>query len=198
MVQDWGLLNGVMNPAAALLAPFLLLLPSVMSGSESGVREGEVPSGPVSRPAGEDRDPWATMAGSFRPLEGEQVRIEQHVTVRIGPRPAPIPLPPSMFDDDFSNDSPRFVERKFGKCVPVGGIFGVQSAPGNRILLIMRDQRMVTATLKKGCNSRDFYSGFIVAKNDDGMVCTGRDQILSRSGASCQVESFRELVPVDR
>lgn len=198
MVQDWGLFTGLMNPAAALLAPFLLLLPSVMVGTAAPVEREEVPSGPVSRPAMGQAEPWATISTSYRPVEGEQVRIEQHMTIRIGPRPAPMQLPPTMFDEDSSNDSPHFIERKFGKCLPISGIFGVQSAPGNRLLLILRDQRMISARLKKGCNSRDFYSGFIVAKNDDGMICTGRDQLLSRSGANCQVDSFRELVPVGR
>ena len=187
-----------MNPAAALFAPFLLLLPVAVAGTDAVAEREAVPSGPMSRPAGDEGDPWVTMSTSYRPQDGEQVRIEQHVTVRIGPRPAPMPLPPTMFDDDLDNDGHRFVERKAGKCVPIAGIFGVQSAPGNRLLLIMRDQRMFTATLKKGCNSRDFYSGFIVAKNEDGLICTGRDQLLSRSGANCQVDSFRELVEVGR
>lgn len=187
-----------MNPAAAFFAPLFLLLPTVVAGGDASAEREQVPSGPVSRPAQDGGDPWSDIATTYLPQEGEQVRIEQHVTIRIGPRPAPMPLPPTMFDEDRGNDSPHFVERKFGKCVPIGGIAGVQSAPGNRLLLIMRDQRMIVATLKKGCNSRDFYSGFIVAKNDDAMICTGRDQLLSRSGANCQVDSFRELVPAGR
>ncbi|MEN9683251.1 MAG: hypothetical protein RLZZ427_1002 [Pseudomonadota bacterium] len=159
-----------MNPVAALLAPFLLLFPTLLDA------------------------PWAD---GYRPATAAQVRIEQHMTIRIGPRAAPLSIPPALFEDDSDDRDARFVERKFGKCVPIAGILGVQPAPGNRLLLIMRDQRLLTASLKKGCNSRDFYSGFIVAKNGDGMICSGRDQLLSRSGSNCQVGTFRQLVDQD-
>ncbi len=193
-----------MNPVAALLAPFLMLLPALATvpdardekgGSFGG--DGALPSGPVSRPALDGAEPWESLASSYRPADGEQVRIEQHMTIRIGPRPAPMPMPSSMFEDDFDGGGVRFVERKFGKCVAVASVAGVQPAPGNRLLLIMRDRRLVTASLKKGCNSRDFYSGFIVAANEDGMICTGRDQLRSRSGANCQVDGFRQLIQAD-
>jgi len=103
-----------------------------------------------------------------------------------------------MFDTARGEDGggQRFSERKLGKCVPVAGIAGVQPASPDRLLLIMRDQRLVTAQLGKGCRSRDYYSGFLVAKNADGMICTGRDALLSRSGANCQVRTFRQLIPL--
>ncbi|MFM2301103.1 MAG: hypothetical protein RLZZ84_839 [Pseudomonadota bacterium] len=193
-----------MNPAAALLVPFLMLMPAIVAGTDSpAARVGApaarvgTPSGPISRPPLDGVDPWASMATGYRPQTGGQVRIEQHLTIRIGPRPAPMPLPPSMFGNDFDSGGGRFSERKVGKCVSVAGILGVQPAPGNRLLLIMRDERLITASLHKGCSSRDFYSGFIVAKNGDGMICTGRDQLLSRSGANCQVSGFRQLVQFD-
>lgn len=190
-----------MNPAAALLAPFLLLLPSLAAHPDARGEKDErfgaeaaLTSGPVSRPALDEAGPWESLTSSYRPADGEQVRIEQHVTIRIGPRPAPMPMSSAMFEDDFDGGSVRFVERKIGKCVAVAGVAGVQPAPGNRLLLIMRDRRLVTASLKKGCNSRDFYSGFIVAASEDGMICTGRDQLRSRSGTNCRVEGFRQLV----
>lgn len=186
-----------MSPAAALLAPFLLLLPAVLAVPDAREDRAGAPSGPVSRPPLGGLDPWTDLATSYRPDQDAQVRIEQQVTIRIGPRPAPMPLLPTMFENDFGNDGPRFTERKFGKCVSIGGIAGVQPAPGNRLLLIMRDRRLITASLKRGCNSRDFYSGFIVARNEDGMICTGRDQLLSRSGANCQVGGFRQLIQID-
>lgn len=189
-----------MNSVAALFAPLLLLISAAVEApraAQPAADEAGVPSGPVSRPGRAGSDLWADMARAYRPDLAEQVRIEQQLTIRIGPRPAPMPLSPAMFDEDFAAGGAHFVERKFGKCLPISGLWGVQPAPGNRLLLIMRDQRLVTASLKKGCNSRDFYSGFIVARNGDGMICTGRDQLLSRSGANCQVNSFRQLIQAD-
>lgn len=184
-----------MNPAAALLAPFLWLLPALSGAPLPDSAEDRPEAAALSHPpAG-----WDAAIEAAQPQNAQQVRIEQRVTVRIGPRPLPMPLGPAMFDSGFDGGAPgpRFTERKLGKCVAVAGIAGVQSAPGNRLLLLMRDRRLVTASLRKGCNSRDFYSGFLVSQSGDGMICVKRDSLLSRSGASCQVEGFRQLVPAD-
>lgn len=165
-----------MNPAIPLLAPILLVASSAGAG---WVASEEL------RPS----QPDLSVA--------HQVRIEQHVTIRITPRPAPGALGPLGFDDDLDSDGGgRFIERKAGKCLPIGAIAGTQPVASRKILLIMRDQRVFTAELKKGCNSRDYYSGFIVARNSDGMICTGRDELQARNGASCQVHGFKQVVPV--
>lgn len=130
--------------------------------------------------------------------EAEQVRIEQRVTIRISPRAAPMPMMPSaMFDEpDFGGGS-RVVERKMGKCVPLAAIGGVSPLSKNKLMLLLRDNRVVSATLDKNCQGRDFYSGFLVAKNADGMVCTGRDELLARSGAKCKVSGYKQLIEAD-
>jgi hypothetical protein len=185
-----------MHPGFSILAPFLALLPALSAAPEARESAEPVPSAPVSRPPTDGREPWSTMATAYRPLDADQVRIEQTVTIRIGPRAAPVTLAPISFESNADSSGPRLVERKFGNCVPVAGIVGVQPAPGNRLLLIMRDQRLLTASLKKGCNSRDYYSGFLIARNQDGLICTGRDKLLARSGANCQVDGFRQLIQV--
>lgn len=79
-------------------------------------------------------------------------------------------------------------------CVEVRGIAGVQTVGSNRLVLYLRDRRMVSASLDKSCLARDFYSGFYIERNRDGMLCVGRDKLQSRSGAHCQIASFRQLV----
>lgn len=198
-----------MLPAVHLLGPILLMLPAAAALESPGQ-----PLPVETAPAADSVGLAARGAPASRPVSGElpvmngfaegwsaptaqQVRIEQRVTIRITPRPAPMPLAEAMFDENRSDEGgpPRFTERKLGKCVPVAGIAGVQPASPDRLLLIMRDQRLVTAQLGKGCRSRDYYSGFLVAKSADGMICTGRDALLSRSGANCQVHTFRQLIP---
>ena len=93
---------------------------------------------------------------------------------------------------------PRFVERKHGKCVATSGIAAVDSASGNRLLLFLRDSRILSATLDKSCNARDFYSGFYVERSGDGQICVNREKLQSRSGASCKLKALRELVAVGR
>ncbi len=198
--KRWVYSTGAMNPLGLILAPLVLMLPAAMAGDDArrspagDAADLGLPTGPMSRPAMSS----LPAGGPFRPATAHQVRIEEHITIRISPRPAPMPMMPSMFSQDFDPPAgmPRYVERKVGKCVAVQGIAGVQPGAGNRLLLIMRDQRVISAALGKSCQSRDYYSGFLVARNSDGMICQGRDQLLARNGANCQVSGFRQLVEI--
>ena len=163
-----------MSPAAQLLAPLALLFPAAIAVEQQSSAE-RAPL-PIAAPA-------------------EQVSIEQRVTIRINPRPAPMPdVANFVAEGADARGDPRFVERKAGKCLPLGSIAGVQPLSDDRLLLILRDNRLFTARLEKGCQAREFYSGFIVKRNSDGQVCVSRDELLSRSGASCQVRGFKQLV----
>lgn len=93
---------------------------------------------------------------------------------------------------------PRFVERKMGQCVPMASIAGGRPESGSRLMLFMRDRRLIAANLEKSCSARDFYSGFYVDKpNSDGKLCVDRDRILARNGARCEIASFRLMVADD-
>ena len=167
-----------MNPALPLLAPLAVLLPGV-AGVELA-REAGVPQSQSGKPARDD--------------VSEQVSIEQRVTIRIAPRG---PAAPDFDSLPNNGVSPRFTEKKMGKCIPVSGIVGVQYRDASRLVLYLRDRRMVSITLEKNCRARDFYSGFYVARNNDGQLCVDRDEILSRSGANCQLSDMRQLVEAD-
>ena len=148
--------------------------------------------GPVAAPEG--RAEWSSIADAFRPASAEQVRIEQGLIIRI------TPLGPSREMLALLPQAPlatRFRERKVGKCVAVAGIAGVQIGGDDRLMLFMRDQRMIGASLEKSCRARDFYSGFYLERNDDGRLCVDRDMIHSRSGASCSLSRLRQLVAID-
>ena len=84
-----------------------------------------------------------------------------------------------------------------GKCVPIRGISSVQISRQDRLLLIMRDHRIVSAKLEKSCNVRDFYSGFYVEDSEDGNLCVGRDTLHSRAGVTCELSKLHRLVPAD-
>jgi hypothetical protein len=166
-----------MNPLVQLLAPLVMVLPT-LGGSE------------VAPSAFQSADPAA------QPL-AEQVSIQQSVTIRINPRPAPVPMPTALFSQGMDRGGePQFIERKFGKCLSINSIFGVQPVANDKLLLILNDRRMVTAQLEKGCQARQFYSGMMIKRNADGQVCISRDALQSRSGASCQVTGFRQIIPI--
>ena len=124
-----------MQSIAQILAPLLLLLPGL--GVVEAPRDKAFPVDPL------------------QPLSAEQVSIQQRVTIRINPRPAPMPLD-ALFDGDVDRAEPRFTERKMGKCLSMDSIAGVQPIDNSRLLLLLRDRRMVTAKLEKGCQGREF------------------------------------------
>ena len=143
--------------------------------------------------APEGKGVWNAVADSFRADPAEQVRIERRVVVRITPVS---PQREMLADLPRAPLASRFKERKAGKCVPVAGIAGVQIGGDDRLMLFMRDQRLIGASLDKACRARDFYSGFYVERSADGKLCIDRDMIHSRSGTSCSLSKLRQLVAV--
>jgi hypothetical protein len=133
------------------------------------------------------------IAQSFQVEARNQVRIEQRVTIRITPRTSA--LQPNMLVDLPTRPLPqRVIERDFGHCLPIAGIGGVEVSNDNRLILYMRDRRVLSAGLERSCNARDYYSGFYVERNSDGQICVKRDSLLSRSGASCKLSRIHQLV----
>lgn len=140
--------------------------------------------------------PFRLAAAAFGIEAANQVRIEQQMTIRITPRPQPA-RPNMLLDLPDREIGPRFLERNIGKCVKASGIAGVQPGDGNRLLLFMRDRRVVSAQLERACRSRDFYSGFYLSRSNDGQLCVDRDTLLSRSGANCKLTRMRQLIETD-
>lgn len=193
-----------MNFVAALFAPFLLLLPAA-GGVEAVGEVAEHLDSDVATAQAEDKasafpdpSPISTWPMRMQPSpvpEGAwQVRIERRMTIRITPL-SPQPRRTDMlFGLPSRASGPNFEERRMGKCVGVSSIAGVRPNGGSRLLLFMRDQRIVSAELEKACRARDFYSGFYLSQSNDGKLCVGRDTLLSRSGVNCKLSSFRQLV----
>ena len=190
-----------MHSLYALAAPLALLLPVVAETADAPVGAAQAAvSAPqcdavaaVEEPADPARiNPLSAMRQSSIV---RQVRIEQRVVVRIAPRP-PAARQNLLADLPQREVAPRFEERGKEKCVALDGIVGVQTGSGNRLVLYLRDRRMISVNLEKACRARDFYSGFYVEKNKDGRLCVERDKLQSRTGARCEVETMRELVEV--
>jgi hypothetical protein len=181
-----------MNAFPILLAPLALLAP--MLGSENALPRAELlPEAGAPIPSAADR--VETLDALDEPVAG-QVRIEQRVIVRIAP-PGPAQRQTLMPVMPTPAAPPKMAERKMGKCVAVGGIAAVQPDAAGRLLLLMRDRRLVSASLGKQCSARDFYSGFYLERTSDGMLCVERDKLHSRSGATCEIKRMRQLVLKD-
>jgi len=181
----------------ALSAPLALLLPfAAGAGVPAQVSPPAVPlpsSAPQCGATSLGDAPRVNPLSVLRAQQSaRQVRIEQRVVVRIAPQPSAMrqnmlaELPQRAI-------APRFEETRKEKCVPLEGIAGVQTGSGNRLVLFLRDRRMISVNLDKSCRARDFYSGFYVERHKDGRLCVDRDKLQSRTGVRCEVESMRQL-----
>ena len=88
-------------------------------------------------------------------------------------------------------------EKKGPRCVALRSIRGANIVVRNGVDLLLADNYRYRARLEKGCDSTGFYSGFYVEPDDDGSLCSGRDELQARSGLSCAIDSFRRLIPVE-
>lgn len=202
-----------MNPLSGLVAPVLAVLslggavPDMPAAPtpEMAAPEAELVPAKAAPPSAPSADRalerFAEAARALRQhQEVRQVRIEQRIILRISPGlPSrdPRDIRRSLFGPAGRPLTPRLEERKMSQCVAVGGIAGVQPDGPSRLMLFMRDQRIVSASLEKTCNAREFYSGFLVERSTDGMICAGRDKLLSRSGSNCALGKLRQLVESD-
>ena len=190
-----------MHSLFAFAVPFALLLPAMAETADvldDAVRLPEsAPQCDVARAGQEPAEPARInpLSALRQSAVARQVRIEQRVVVRIAPQ-SPAARQNLLADLPQREVRSRFEERSKEKCVALSGIAGVQTGSGNRLVLYLRDQRMISVNLEKACRARDFYSGFYVEKNKDGRLCVDRDKLQSRTGARCEVESMRELVEV--
>jgi hypothetical protein len=166
------------------LAPLALLLIGAAAGAES---TGSVASGSAMSLT----PPPAPPAG-WRARVWRQVRIEQRLIIRIVPGPVAMPPPVEEFEEE--QQALRQAEHKIGKCLAVASIATLEAGDSNELLLFLRDDRVIGATLEKHCSARDFYAGFYVERHADGAICAGRDSLQSRSGANCKVRRLHELV----
>jgi hypothetical protein len=184
-----------MNSLAAFLTPLALLLPAALPGglapADGAARQAPAdeksPRGFSEAPA----EPLRLLDEARRVPAENQVRLEQRVIIRIAPS-TPQRVERSLAELNARSD--RFQEVRLGECVPINMIAAV-APQDDRLLLFMRDRRIISAALEQACNPEDFYSGFYIERQD-GNLCERRDRLQSRAGASCRVTRLNRLVPV--
>jgi hypothetical protein len=188
-----------MHGIFAFLAPFALFFPLGMgsAGTPDNDRVSELDPRKAELLATQgDLSETSNLDAFYNIPVQNQVRIERRVTIRIAPQQSAARQ--NLVADLPQQASPqRLEERKMEKCLPVSGIVGVQTGSGNKLVLYLRDRRMVSAKLEKSCRARDFYSGFYLERNEDGKLCVGRDRLQSRAGAKCEIDRLRQLVAVE-
>ena len=141
-----------MNSFPFLFAAFALLAPIT-----AGDRAGHAPR-EESRPAMSLQQREAPF--SPLPQTQYQVRIEQRVVIRIAPSPR-------ATREEMLSRLPRrdmdtsYQEVELGSCVPLDKIAGVAPVQQNRLLLFMRDRRVLSAALGWPADSFAFEGGIL-------------------------------------
>ena len=132
----------------------------------------------------------AALDRSFMPLLGlqtdfRQVRFDQRVIVRF---PAPGSIPATM-------GTQRQSVGNIGKCLLVNRLGGSRPGPDRSRDLVTRDGILIRAYLGDGCLASEFYAGAYMERSYDGKLCVNRDLLHARTGAKCDIDKFRLLIP---
>lgn len=122
----------------------------------------------------------------------EQVRIDQRVIVRL---PAPASAPATVGAQRQSAAKIKYKEQKIGKCLWVDKLGGSRPGPNRSLDLMTRDGILIRAYLGDGCLAREFYAGAYMERSYDGKLCVDRDLLHARTGAKCEIDKFRLLIP---
>jgi hypothetical protein len=179
-----------MNAFAALVSAFAMAIPAVSATLGTGAAHETPARGPHIPVAGPRSEPEAfrNFRESYRPQVQDQVRIEQHVMIRITPSRR------DLREELFADRPVRFREKKHGDCVAIDDIAGISPMEPNRLVMFMRNHHMLSIALERACDPDAFYLGAYVERSDDGKLCTGRDTLRARSGATCRVAHISRLV----
>jgi hypothetical protein len=131
--------------------------------------------------------------GIVLPQVQHQVHIEQRVVIRL------VPTSPAtrrqLLEPPHGEEPVRYKEKKLGHCVRLDNIAGI-APQESRLLLFMRDHRLLSLSLERICDPAAFYLGAYVDRNADGRLCSGRDTLRARTGASCEISRINRLVAI--
>jgi hypothetical protein len=111
-----------------------------------------------------------------------QLILRQRIIIRVPARLRPAPASPIHWKESAGP-----------KCVPARAIVGASMISQDSVDLILRDNRRIRARLENSCPALDYYYGFYITPNPDGMICADRDIIRSRVGGQCGIDRFRTL-----
>jgi hypothetical protein len=118
-----------------------------------------------------------------------QVRSEQRVIIRLPSRAIP------LSGKNIPAEPIQYKEEKVGKCILMDRLIASRPGPKETLELATRDGHLIRAFLGDGCLAREFYAGAYVERSADGKLCVDRDLLHARTGAQCEIDRFRLLVP---
>ena len=121
------------------------------------------------------------------PAPTQGMTFQQQIIIRVTPTP--------RTGNRIANNRQNVAwqEERGPRCLPARHIIHADHLGQDSIDLVLRDDTRIRARLERRCPALDYYYGFYVSPNRDGMICANRDQVRTRSGVSCGIERFRVL-----
>jgi hypothetical protein len=116
------------------------------------------------------------------PSQYTQIIVREQIVVRV---------PPRLRQSDGIGF--RWKEHKGPKCIPARAIAAAAVMGQDSVDLLLRDNRRLRMKLDSKCPALDYYYGFYISPDPDGMICADRDLIRSRVGGECGIDRFRLL-----
>lgn len=101
-------------------------------------------------------------------------------------RPAATPLP-------IVRPEPPRAGRK--RCISVDRVAGAVVQGDRAVELTIAGGQRWRLFLEQDCPTLSFYQGFYYRRGRAGMLCAGRDAVISRSGGECAIAS---ITPINR
>jgi hypothetical protein len=133
---------------------------------------------------------FSEISGLLDGSQNYQARVEQRVIIRFPNQPTP----PQQSRNEKRTPT-KYNEKKIGKCLMMDRLVASRAGPKNSLELVTRDRQLIRAYLGDGCLAREFYAGAYVERSLDGKLCADRDLLHARTGAKCEIDKFRLLVP---
>ena len=131
----------------------------------------------------------ALPQGKSAPAAGThyaQLIVREQIIVRV---------PPAALRRSARAKATQWREGRGPRCVRASMIRGAALLGQNSVDLLLKDNRRIRAKLVSSCPALDYYAGFYVRPNEDGLICAQRDVIRSRVGGQCGIERFARLWP---
>jgi hypothetical protein len=116
------------------------------------------------------------------PAAAQGMAVHQQIIIRVQPSPR-----------GPARRNVAWEEERGPRCVSARQIVHADQLGQESIDLVLRDSTRIRARLERRCPALDYYYGFYVSPNPDGLICADRDAIRTRSGVSCGIDRFRFL-----
>lgn len=125
--------------------------------------------------------------GPISPIQLAQVTIRRELVVRV-----PVRVRPAAAAA-VKQSRIEWKEKRGPKCIAARSIVAATAMTQKSVDLLLRDRTRLRARFERSCPALEYYAGFYVSPNPDGLICADRDAVRSRVGGECGIDRFRAL-----